>query len=1834
MKPQTILYAAVLSFGLLVCLSSLHSFSRAPFTSLQEAADVPSSCQIPVAVKPLDEKATISPYENVPSASPQLSGLKAQVDMRSLWLAAKPTADAGTLVAESVPVKIAPYPLVQIAAMATVTFTLTDDKISPDSFPLADGESNGLWSELSSLPISSIAVSNFSLTATISSSAMGCLFDTSAIADVIGTSNVALTISPWSSDNTIRLNVAVDADLKSPLIEPIASALGINSLALSGSIAGDGSFTLQADTSVSGRALGLAAKASASFTLQSKAGKKSIAATLSSSFCSDPDNAATCWKKPLVFSLDSADDALVLAAKFGGCIGGLGDIVGASDFDIPICKVAMRGNVELNPTKVKDFSFSAVLKLSDSFLGDVFAAPDVNVRGVISNVAKGGQKAKWAFSLTASTKLEFPSWMPFKLQSTQVTFKSKALPAKGWTISGTSQGSLSFGFGSPLSAQFGFFIDIDKSTAKFSIAHRGSWTKPLGLDVDIPIKDLKAEISIARTTTKGAKGGKAWKVTGTKFSGSVSKSAKCFKWLADALKLPGLNDPDGTWDFSMVPFKMGASADEVSSEVAKWRSVFPNMAFQGKALKAGGRSSEPIFGFDFDLAAIKFPSWLPFKLDDDSPCRLYVAVTKAPGIVVGLNCPLQLNVPGVGSLGPVFSTSIAWDSANPAALALAGSPKNGKILDVFGMKGINIDQLSVTTVIQVGVTPKLKLSGAIEFDGAMSGLSKVLGSVSVPVSISIAPDVVEFSAGVMMKFSPSYPIVAGELMLHIRNKLMPPSLTIGGSVAIKFKSGPDPALYPKFGAEVNYVVTTTDLHIKAFMEGEWNNAFGIKGFSIADASLELGVNLAQAAATGGVGAISRFGVQGKFVLGKKWILVKLLASTTSPTENCVIGQMNEPITIIDVIGFAIKLIAKGSGRKMNAPSFQLPFVIRDVTVAASASDVQVADKFFPKGFTLAGAAQIFGTTAANVSFSVSVNGVKGFIKFAPIRFGNAFVLAAAEDKQNIGPYAEMDISFLPTPKAAITASAYLKAFGGYGFFKLDVSFTTFRFVGTINKIFGLPFYAYLEYESVISNSGMRFRCKGEFKNSLQETINNAVEGFVKEQKAAADRAIAPVQTRINDAKRSVQRARDGLQRYVDAVNRAHASVSRAQGDVNNLQHRANSICHIRHCSNVCVPGLRWDGCAWSMRFCWPCWRCWTRCSNKCMGGFKTTSCMFQAPNIGCIAANTACHALKAGAYVAVRVGNGVLEVAKGALRAAEHARHIAAGPLHIAEGVLTAANGALTGIVALYKGILSAAQLLIRFGMGGLLSITSVSWEVNMDTAFNSNARRTFSVRVVGKIASRINFDLRLDLDLSSPAAFARSVAKTVMDNIKRGLSLLDIATDHSTQLPIVDEVLHAALRSCAADDTACIEAFARTQSLFDSSAHSLASWRQDELAVEADGRVVDDAHSRIASLLEAGAEATDALVAAEIERAVGAGGSVEALVEVAGKALSNAAKMEETLEKGLMEAFENLPADQKKQLGAQLKSAAPELKSQISALILSIKNSTTDNTQLRSDAIACVRGMIAEAFTSADEFAYKSRKCVASLDKEAQRAGLNGTKATIAHEAAAAKKVATTVANDDAAKIGKMTKALEAKFGRNPDFDAMTPAQKKEATALMESTEAAIRTDVKVAVNAYNGDMAKSVKKSLERAATHVELQRGDAQELTELLLRQGNALPATYVNARFVGAHGAALATDAEFKAAAAEIVHSRGLEGRVVSLHELVDKLSETEIDDRSDGEVASYGFGALEEVEEDLRRSQLLAPRAEVARVEAKLSSSAWATNADGSLDASQVVGLAVTSEAEL
>ncbi|XP_065839709.1 uncharacterized protein [Oscarella lobularis] len=441
---------------------------------------------------------------------------------------------------------------------------------------------------------------------------------------------------------------------------------------------------------------------------------------------------------------------------------------------------------------------------------------------------------------------------------------------------------------------------------------------------------------------------------------------------------------------------------------------------------------------------------------------------------------------------------------------------------------------------------------------------------------------------------------------------------------------------------------------------------------------------------------------GKLDSGREIIAkVYLGIDPTMPRRNYFYGSINR-LTIGSVLeAFDIQL----SLPKCLADS-GLPYGLK-VSFSLDSRELVPSGIVIPQGFILNGTIDILGwRLKAYINIGLP-RGIKIDIRMDPLTIGGGILkLYKSTTETTVGPLLVADVTASP-PNVNVTAAGYVSLFFGMIEAEIFLQITNTHFLFYVRRRFFI-FEALLKvYASYGSLQDASFQVYGLLSTAWLEELERSVC-------AKIDAAAKVATDKIDAAKRKV----DG----------AHAKFDAVVADLRRKRNNVNNLCHLRTCHSICMGCPSWNSC---------CTRWW----GSCIGCPSWNYCCWRAPNIICEVANLGCKALRGIAYAALWLAEKIVDSSRWTLE--------------LAKGVLDAVKWTVR-IAA------EAAKFIVRLGLGGIISIKKIEFDVKIGIAKSGY----FSGSIVVSFLRRAEITMGFYLRLPSVQSMASDLADAIFPGI------------------------------------------------------------------------------------------------------------------------------------------------------------------------------------------------------------------------------------------------------------------------------------------------------------------------------------------------------------------------------------------------------------------------------------------------------------------------------------
>ena len=331
--------------------------------------------------------------------------------------------------------------------------------------------------------------------------------------------------------------------------------------------------------------------------------------------------------------------------------------------------------------------------------------------------------------------------------------------------------------------------------------------------------------------------------------------------------------------------------------------------------------------------------------------------------------------------------------------------------------------------------------------------------------------------------------------------------------------------------------------------------------------------------------------------------------------------------------------------------------------------------------------------------------------------------------------------------------------------------------------------------------------ESSYLDVLRKVISNIADGAQKRLSQAQDglteaqRKLTDAQHWLDEKKYDLRNANSAWDSAVRAFDKAKDALEAAKGPfrraiekLNSAQRKVDNLCRIRHCSKVCIPGIKCE-IHWKLIFPIP----------SC----HLTSCMISFPDPVCVLANAGCYVVRGIAFAAlevakvfVRVPMLALDAAKLAVSAAQFVVDKSRVVLKVAEGALEVAKlglgtvkfglelakQALEGLKVIIGAAARVLDFVVRIGLQSIIDIRNCGFLVKLSTVdiavFDVSCEVNAFKLGWRKIEARMNFKNILQSLWNAAKAVIKALVHSIGD-IFSGRKRREIESDVTSKMHI-----------------------------------------------------------------------------------------------------------------------------------------------------------------------------------------------------------------------------------------------------------------------------------------------------------------------------------------------------------------------------------------------------------------------------------------------------------------
>ncbi len=221
----------------------------------------------------------------------------------------------------------------------------------------------------------------------------------------------------------------------------------------------------------------------------------------------------------------------------------------------------------------------------------------------------------------------------------------------------------------------------------------------------------------------------------------------------------------------------------------------------------------------------------------------------------------------------------------------------------------------------------------------------------------------------------------------------------------------------------------------------------------------------------------------------------------------------------------------------------------------------------PPGFRFKGTFNILGLSAfAHIRIGLPI-GMYASLSLPVLNLGGGLLsMYASSSDRSRGPYMNVHLSLLPTPKTAIEASGYVSVLGIELETTLVVTSTSYELSveGKMLNLFESSLTIYASYASI---STATYRVQGSFRNELFSVLEGIVMNALQNAADEATLAITQAQDKVNSKKKDLDDANTEIAQAQQEVDSANSAFDNAVAEVQSWQSQINSVCTIQSCGS-------------------------------------------------------------------------------------------------------------------------------------------------------------------------------------------------------------------------------------------------------------------------------------------------------------------------------------------------------------------------------------------------------------------------------------------------------------------------------------------------------------------------------------------------------------------------------------------------------------------------------------------------------------------------------------------
>lgn len=289
---------------------------------------------------------------------------------------------------------------------------------------------------------------------------------------------------------------------------------------------------------------------------------------------------------------------------------------------------------------------------------------------------------------------------------------------------------------------------------------------------------------------------------------------------------------------------------------------------------------------------------------------------------------------------------------------------------------------------------------------------------------------------------------------------------------------------------------------------------------------------------------------------------------------------------------------------------------------------------------------------------------------------------------------------------------------------------------------------------------------------MYSVIENEIRSNLQRPAEEASAAFDVAQAELSRARNVLNNANSLLERGLEEVRHNQSAYDDAVSAVANQRNRLQNICSTRSCgTGKCVLiNVRYhkfhDSYSDFIAVCTGCFD-GTTCCGTAWGHCvcrrpRWNGCCHRVSDPTCEAQNAACEALREPIRLALRGAEALIDSTRQSLQVANAAISGLQQAVNEAERGVRVAQEAVNVVETNYAAGLQAAGLISRLGLGGLISIQEISFDVDLATA----ADGSFSGSVTAAFAGAAETTVSLHVNLHDITSMARQLVSHIGNHL------------------------------------------------------------------------------------------------------------------------------------------------------------------------------------------------------------------------------------------------------------------------------------------------------------------------------------------------------------------------------------------------------------------------------------------------------------------------------------